>query len=106
MQVYLGGLTSNFGAIRTVICTRENTPFFDLQSMLLVQEKHAGVSMSADTDNKMLYIEEDRRSGRGGRGGLVLGMWRSLVRKHYNIYVEEWWVQVLKLIHRVREREI
>ena len=50
-----------FGAFRTAVCTRENTSsFFDLQSMLLVEENHAGASTSTHTDNKMLYMEEDR----------------------------------------------
>ena len=31
VQIYLGGLTSKFGAFRTALCTRETTPsFFDL----------------------------------------------------------------------------
>ena len=33
--------------------------FFDLQSMLLIEENHAGASMSTHTDNKMLYKEGD-----------------------------------------------
>ena len=58
VQICLGGLASKFGAFRTVVCTRENTSsFFDLQSMLLVEEKHAGASTSAHTDSKMLYTE-------------------------------------------------
>ena len=47
VQICLGGLASKFGAFRTAVCTRENTSsFFDLQSMLLVEENHAGVSKS------------------------------------------------------------
>ena len=62
-------LASKFGAFRTAVCTRENTPsFFDLQSMLLVEENHAGVSKSTHTNIKMLYVEEDRPRGGGGRG--------------------------------------
>ena len=67
VQVCLGGLASKFGAFRTAVCTRENTPsFFDLQSMLLIEENHAGASTSTHTDNKMLYTEGDRPRGRGG----------------------------------------
>ena len=47
-QVYLGGMGSKFKAFRTTVCTRENTlSFFDLQSMLLVEENHACASTSA-----------------------------------------------------------
>ena len=52
VQVCLGGLASKFKAFRTAVCTRENTPsFFDLQSMLLVEENHAGASTSAPIDS-------------------------------------------------------
>ena len=45
VQICLGGLAPKFRAFRTVVCTREKTPsFFDLQSMLLVKENHAGAS--------------------------------------------------------------
>ena len=54
------------------MCTRENTPsFFDLQSMPLIEENHAGASTSTHADNKMLYTEGDRPRGRGGRGESV-----------------------------------
>ena len=36
--------------------------------MLLVEENHAGVSKSTHTNIKMLYVEEDRPRGGGGRG--------------------------------------
>ena len=56
VQICLRGLASKFGAVRTTMCMRENTPsFFDLQSMLLVEDNHAGGSTSRHTDNKMLY---------------------------------------------------
>ena len=43
VQVSLGSLAPKFRAFRTVVCTRENTSsFFDLQSILLVEENHAG----------------------------------------------------------------
>ena len=55
VHICLGGLASKFGAFRIVVCTRENTlSFFDLQSMLLVEENHAGASTSTHTDNNML----------------------------------------------------
>ena len=41
VQICLGGLTPRFSAIRSVVLTRDNPPsFFDLQSMLLVEENH------------------------------------------------------------------
>ena len=72
VQICLGALAPKFEAFRTAICTRENTPsFFDLQSMLLVEENHAGVSTSTHTDSRMLYTEGERPCGRGGRGESV-----------------------------------
>jgi hypothetical protein len=63
----LGGLASKFRAFRTAVCTRETTPsFFDLQSMLLVEENHVGASTSTHTERKMLYMEGERPRGRGG----------------------------------------
>jgi hypothetical protein len=69
VQICLGGLASKFGAFRTAMCTREATPsFFDVQSMLLVEENHVGaVATGAHTDSKMLYTEGERPRGRGGR---------------------------------------
>ena len=61
------GVGIELRSIRTTNCTRENTPsFFDLQSMLLVEENHAGASTSTHADNKMLYTEEDMPSRHGG----------------------------------------
>ena len=58
VHICLEELASKFGTFRTVVCTRENmSSFFDLQSMLLVEENHAGASMSTHADNKMLYME-------------------------------------------------
>jgi hypothetical protein len=67
VQICLGGLASKFGAFRTAVCTREATPsFFDLQSMLLVEENHVGAAAtSAHTDSKMLYAEGERPRGHG-----------------------------------------
>ena len=68
VQVCLRGLASKFGAFRTVVCIWENmSSFYDLQSMLVVEENHAGASASTHTDNKMLYTERDRPRGRGRR---------------------------------------
>ena len=72
VQICLGRLALKFGVIRTDVCTRENMPsFFDLQSMLLVEENHVGASTSTHTDIKMLYTDEDRPRARGGRGELA-----------------------------------
>ena len=70
LQVCLGGLASKFGALRTTVCMRENMPsFFELQSMLLVEENHVGASTSMHVDGKMQYTEEDRPHGPRGWGG-------------------------------------
>ena len=55
VQVCLGGLASKFGAFRIAVCKRENmASFFELQSMLLVEENHSSVSTSMHTSSKML----------------------------------------------------
>ena len=42
VQICLGGLAPRFSSMRSAILARENTPsFFDLQSILLVEENHA-----------------------------------------------------------------
>ena len=42
VQICLGGLASRFNTMRTTVLARENTPsFFDLQSILVVEENHA-----------------------------------------------------------------
>ena len=70
VQVYIRGLTSKFEAFRMAVNTREDThSFFELQSMLLIEENHVGASSSTHADGKMLYMEDDRPRGRGGRGG-------------------------------------
>ena len=51
------------------ICKREKLlSFFDLQSVLLVEDNHTGASKSAHTDSKMLYTEVERFRGCGGCG--------------------------------------
>jgi hypothetical protein len=69
VQICLEGLTSKFGAFRTAVCTRETAlSFFDLQSILLVEENHVGAAATgAHTDSKMLYAEGERPRGGGGR---------------------------------------
>ena len=63
VQICLGGLAPRFGAMRTAVLARENPPsFFDLQSMLLVEENHVRTRSSA-SDGQMLYTHSD-----GGRG--------------------------------------
>ena len=43
VQICLGGLAPQFNTMRMAVLARENTPsFFDLQSILLVEENHAG----------------------------------------------------------------
>ena len=39
--------------------------------MLLVEKNHAGASTSTHADDKMMYKEEDKPRGHGGRGGSV-----------------------------------
>ena len=70
VQVCLGGLAHKFGSFLTAVCRKEKSlSFVDLQSTLLVEENHTGASTSTHADNKLLYTEEDRTRGRGGRGG-------------------------------------
>ena len=64
VQICLRGLASKFGAFRTAVCTRENTPsFFDLQSMLLIEENHADASTSTHADSN-----SGPSGNRGSRG--------------------------------------
>ena len=87
VQIYIGELVLKFGALRAAVCTRENiSSFFDLQSMLFVEENHAGASTSTHADNKMLYMEGDRPRARGGRGESVRngGGRRDQGRRHQN----------------------
>ena len=70
MQICLGGLAQRYGPIRTAICTREKPlTFFDLQSMLMVEENHTSASWSTHSDNQMLYTETNRPRGCGECGG-------------------------------------
>ena len=67
VQICLSGLAQRYGPIQTVIYTQEKPPsFFNLQSMLMVEENHASGSRTTQSDNQMLYIEADRPCGHGG----------------------------------------
>ena len=70
VQICLNGLAPQFGTMRSTIFTRENpVSFFDLQSILLVEENHAR-KRSNTPDDEMLYSQSDDRRGlrRGNRG--------------------------------------
>ena len=69
VQICLDGLTPRFGAMRTAILAREKPPsFFDLESMLLVEENHVSTRNNA-LEGQMLY----RHSNRGRGCGRVRG---------------------------------
>ena len=64
VQICLGGLKQRFRSFRTAICTRARPPsFFDLHSMLMVEENHVGMTRRSSLDNHMLYIEVGRPRG-------------------------------------------
>ena len=51
-QICLGGVAHRFGPIWKAICTREKPPsFFNLQSMLVVEENHTSRSRTTQPDN-------------------------------------------------------
>ena len=65
VQICLGGLAPWFGAMRTAILAREKYPsFFDLQSMLLVEENHVQ-SKTNTSEGHMLYTHLNGGRGRG-----------------------------------------
>ena len=67
VQICLSGLAQRYGPIRIAICTWEKpSSFFDLQSMLMVEENHASRSRTNQSDIWMLYTEVDRPRGHGG----------------------------------------
>ena len=71
VQVCLGGLAQRFDPLRTAILARENPPsFFDLQSMLLVEENHVRTK-SKTSEGQMFFSNSDggRGGGHGGRRG-------------------------------------
>ena len=72
VQICLGGLAQTYGPIRKAICTQEKSSlFFNLQSMLMVEENHASGSRTTQSGSRMLYTEADWPCGHGGRGGLA-----------------------------------
>ena len=59
VQVCLGGLAQRFNLLRTTILGRENPPlFFDLQSMLLVEENHIRTETKTSEGN-MFFSNSD-----------------------------------------------
>ena len=65
VHIYLGGLARKYGSFRTAITIIENPPrFFDLQSMLMVEENHTQ-SKSTASDGQMLYTHDDLGRGHG-----------------------------------------
>ena len=75
VQICLGGLAPRFNTMRTAVLARENTPsFFDLQSILLVEENHARQTSNAPKGQMLYSQSDDRRNfGRGNRGQLGQG---------------------------------
>ena len=58
VQICLDGLAQRYEPIQMTICTREKTlSFFDLQSMLMVEENHASGSQTTQSDSRILYTE-------------------------------------------------
>ena len=63
VQICLDGLAPRFDTMRTAVLARENPPcFFNLQSMLLVEENHVRTRSNA-SEGHMLYTHSN-----GGRG--------------------------------------
>ena len=62
VQICLGGLTPQFSVIRSVFLARGNPPFFNLQSMLLVEENHVRIRSNAQ-EGHMPYSNSDGRRG-------------------------------------------
>ena len=59
VQVCLGGLAQRFDPLRTMILVRENPPsFFNLQSMLLVEENHVRTK-SETSEGQMFFSNSD-----------------------------------------------
>ena len=59
VQVCLGGLARRFNPLRTTILARDTPPsFFNLQSMLLVEENHVQ-SKTNTSEGHMLFSHSD-----------------------------------------------
>ena len=60
VQICLGGLTPRFGAMQTTVLAREKSlSFFELQSMLLVEENHVQTKTNM-SEGKMFFSDSDR----------------------------------------------
>ena len=65
LQICLSGLTPRFGAMRTAVLAKEKSPsFFDLESMLVVEENHVRTRSNA-SEGHMLYTYSNGGRGRG-----------------------------------------
>ena len=62
VQICLGDLAPWFGATQTAFLTRDKSPSFELQSMVLVKENHVR-TRSNELEGHMLYTHSN-----GGRG--------------------------------------
>ena len=59
VQICLSGLAPRFGAMRITVLTKENTPcFFDLESMLLVEENLKKI-FAANTTTRKLQLRQE-----------------------------------------------
>ena len=74
VQICLSGLAPSFGAIWSIVLVRENTPSFDLKSMLLIEENHVRTIGNA-SNGQILYTNSDEvrgqvhgRRGQSGQG--------------------------------------
>ena len=69
VQICLGGLAPRFGVMRTAVLAREKSPsFFELQSMLLVEENHVRTRRN-ESEGHMLYTHSNGGRGRGRARG-------------------------------------
>ena len=69
VQICLGYVAPQFDAMRTAVLAREKPPsFFDLQSMLLVEENHVR-TRSNTLEAHMLYTHSNRGRGRARARG-------------------------------------
>ena len=60
VQICLSGLTPRFDTIRSVVLARENPlSFFDLQSMVLVEENHVRTRIKVEEEDKVVEEEVD-----------------------------------------------
>ena len=58
VQICLGGLAQRYVPIQIAICTRDKpSSFFELQSMLMVEENHVSGLKTTQPNSRMLYME-------------------------------------------------